>query len=216
VTEHKESILHAEKIVGNLLEAVISEANPPLQIHELLGDAVTMYAPINAVEITAEQLLLQMQKMREAFIQTEAAHVSDCSMCACEACTNVGKLKLKIIAHIGQAAFTQVRGLKKISGEDVILTHRWLKNTIPSKDYFLLTEQFAHAITEESLAGFARHQEMLEGLGSKTAYYLSHQGELQPPKPTFFRKLMKHTELNIHHALRALGKPKKTFLNLPV
>lgn len=215
VTLHKQSLLHAERIVGNLLEAVMSEAKPPLQIHELLGDAVTMYAPANHTHSTADLIYTQMQRMHEAFNSTESSHISDCSMCACDACNNIDKLKLKIIAHVGEAAFTKVGGIRKVSGEDVILTHRWLKNSIPSREYFLLTEEFVSALHEDVGAGFLRHKETLEGLGSKTAFYLNLNSDPQPAKPTFFSKFKKNTELNFHYVARILGKPARKFRNLP-
>ena len=34
VTSHKQNLLHAEKIVGNLLEAVMSEVRKPMKVHE--------------------------------------------------------------------------------------------------------------------------------------------------------------------------------------
>ena len=141
---HRQSLLHAEKIIGNLLEAVMSEVKEPLQVHELLGDAVTIYAPVDT-ETDAAHIFEQMQRMHAAFNDTESNHISDCSLCACEACNTIDKLKLKIIAHQGEAAITKVGGIRKISGEDVILTHRWLKNSIPSKEYFLFIILGNHA-----------------------------------------------------------------------
>jgi hypothetical protein len=122
VTSHKQSLLHAEKIVGNLLEAVMSEVHAPLKVHELLGDAVTMYAPAETDQPLAEQIFAQMHRMHTVFKETESNHISNCSLCVCEACANVDKLRLKIIAHTGEAAFTTVGGMPKISGEEVILT----------------------------------------------------------------------------------------------
>jgi len=216
VTLHRQSLLHAERIIGNLLEAVMAEAKSPLQVHELLGDAVTMYAPADPNQNIAEQIYDSMQKMHAAFNGTESDHISECSMCACDACNNIDKLKLKIIAHVGEAAFTKVGGIRKISGEDVILTHRWLKNKIPSREYFLFTEEFANAMNSEARVSLVQHQETLEGLGAKTAFYLNLNTD--PPslvKPSYFKRLKKNTELNLHCVIRMLGKPRRKFLNLP-
>jgi hypothetical protein len=215
VTLHKQSLLHAEKIIGNLLEAVMAEVKPPLQVHELLGDAVTMYAPASSVQTTSEEILAQMRRMHDAFNHAESDHVSDCSLCACDACNNIDKLKLKIVAHVGEAAFTQVGGIRKISGEDVILSHRWLKNTIPSNEYFLMTEEFTQTLGASLPAGMLRHRENLEGLGSKTAFYLNLKSTLTPESPTFLKRLRRNTELNMHCVLRFLGKPGKKFQHMP-
>ena len=42
---HRASILHAEEIVTELMEAVIDAAGPPLILNKLEGDAAFLYAP---------------------------------------------------------------------------------------------------------------------------------------------------------------------------
>ena len=41
---HKISLIHAERIIDELLESVIAEAHPPLVLQEVEGDAVYFYA----------------------------------------------------------------------------------------------------------------------------------------------------------------------------
>jgi hypothetical protein len=216
VTQHRDTLLHAERIVGNLLEAVVDQALPPLQVHELLGDAVTFYAYTDDTQPLASALYGQMQMMREAFVRTESAHISECSLCACEACTNVGKLRLKVLAHTGDAAISTVAGRMKIAGEQVILIHRWLKNSIPSKDYMLFTEAFAHHFGDCEALGFLGHRETLEGLGMQSAYYLSFDSvPVLPQKRNFFSRLLRHSQLNVHAMLRKAGKQRAVYRNLP-
>ena len=62
------------------------------------------------------------------------------SVCNCNACRVVGDLKLKIVAHSGEALFTQVGQRPTLSGPDVITLHRLAKNSVPEKQYFLMTE----------------------------------------------------------------------------
>ncbi len=42
-TAHKVNLLHAELIIDNLLDNIISKSKYPLVVHELLGDAITFY-----------------------------------------------------------------------------------------------------------------------------------------------------------------------------
>jgi len=212
VTLHKESLLHAEKIIGNLLEAIMTEAQPPLKVHELLGDAVTIYAPADAM--TPEEIFATMSRMHQAFVVVESNHVSSCSICACEACNNVDKLRLKMIVHTGEAAFTSVGGMQKISGEEVILTHRWLKNSIPSHEYFLFTQEFVSAMDPTQTEALQMHTETLEGLGMKTAYYANLSSEPEPVHASLLERLRRHTELNIYAFSRRLGLKGKPFRNL--
>ena len=41
---HKVSLLHAEKIIGELMECMLDEVELPVVAHEVLGDAISLYA----------------------------------------------------------------------------------------------------------------------------------------------------------------------------
>jgi Protein of unknown function (DUF2652) len=62
------------------------------------------------------------------------------NMCRCPACKGVSELRLKIICHVGAALRYRVAGFDKLSGPDVILVQRLLKNAIPVREYLCLTE----------------------------------------------------------------------------
>ena len=59
--------------------------------------------------------------------------------CGCEPCTQSKNLRLKICAHKGNFSLNTIRNFEELSGEDVILTHRMLKNDIESSEYWLVT-----------------------------------------------------------------------------
>ncbi|MFZ5447321.1 MAG: DUF2652 domain-containing protein [Thermodesulfobacteriota bacterium] len=142
VTMHRVSLLHAEQIVTELLEAVISQIEDPLILNKLEGDAAFLYA--RAVDAgLAKMLLDKVLVFFTAFKarQQELIKAGE-GGCSCEACCNIDQLKLKVVAHYGQAVIKQVRHLEELAGSDVILAHRLLKNKIPSKEYLLLTERF--------------------------------------------------------------------------
>jgi hypothetical protein len=54
----------------------------------------------------------------------------ECDICVCDACQKVDQLKLKAIVHHGEVAVKKIRGFEELGGEDVILAHRLLKNSI--------------------------------------------------------------------------------------
>jgi hypothetical protein len=132
---HKMSLLHAEKIIGELMESILDEVELPVISHEILGDAISLYALDDGSPDLADNIYLQLKNYFMAFHKREANLLRECGYCICEACNNVGKLKIKAIVHSGEAAFTMVRDMQKISGEDVITTHRLLKNSIKSDEY---------------------------------------------------------------------------------
>jgi hypothetical protein len=66
--------------------------------------------------------------------------MAEATPCGCAICRNLGELKLKVIVHVGRAVFHEIAGRPQISGADVILAHRLLKNSLPNREYLLLSE----------------------------------------------------------------------------
>ena len=129
---HRASILHAEEIVTELMEAVIDAAGPPLILNKLEGDAAFLYAPADARNNPDSQLILQQAwGFFQAFKARQQALIkAGEGGCFCEACCNIGALKLKTILHYGQVVIKQVRRQEELAGRDVILAHRLLKNSL--------------------------------------------------------------------------------------
>jgi hypothetical protein len=215
IRKHRFSLIHAEHIISELLESVIKTAASPLVLHELEGDAVTFYAISDGSQSMAQDICCQVQQFFEAFRKRERELVSDCSTCDCEACTNVGQLKLKAILHHGEAVFTRLRHFDKVAGEDVILTHRLLKNSIQSNEYLLMTEAFYTLLGGLENQTPERRKEHCEGLGNVNimVYYLS--SPVQPPvKRSFWQKLITIMKRGVYVLKRLLIKPKKRYRNL--
>jgi hypothetical protein len=214
---HKMSLLHAERIIGELLESVIKETDHPLILHELEGDAVTFYAESDGSPERARDILHQVQQFFTAFRAKEGELVSDCSICVCDACLNVGKLKLKTILHHGEVVITKVRHFDKVAGEDVILAHRLLKNSIQKDEYLLLTDEFHRLSGDvEGMVG-ERRKEECEGLGAVdvNVYYPPEPaGESPPMKRPIWKKLQTAARIDTYMFRRLLGKPSKQFRNL--
>jgi Protein of unknown function (DUF2652) len=143
VSTHRISLLHAEQIVTELLEAVISKVEDPLILNKLEGDAAFLYARAKDGPGLPKKLLNEISDFFTAFkVRQQELIKAGEGGCFCEACCNISQLRLKIIAHYGQAVIKQVRHLEELAGSDVILAHRLLKNKIPSHEYLLLTERF--------------------------------------------------------------------------
>ena len=143
VRMHRISLLHAEQIITELLEAVINQIEEPLTLNKLEGDAAFLYTRVGDDPGLAKLVLDKMLVFFTAFKarQQELIKAGE-GGCFCEACCNIDQLRLKVIAHYGQAVIKQVRHLEELAGSDVILAHRLLKNKVPSNEYLLLTEKF--------------------------------------------------------------------------
>ena len=142
VKMHTMSLIHAEMIITELLEAVINQAKYPLTLIELEGDAAFLCAELGDNEQAATQdILRQVIEFFSVFIEKEKTIIS-CDSCMCEACRNIEKLKLKAVVHYGEVAVNQIRQFERLSGEDVILVHRLLKNSVTAKEYIMMTDAF--------------------------------------------------------------------------
>jgi hypothetical protein len=143
VTMHRISLLHAEQIVTELLEAIISQIEAPLILNKLEGDAVFLYARngdgAGLAKLVLDKVLVFFTSFKAR--QQELIKAGE-GGCSCEACCNISQLRLKIIVHYGQVVIKQVRHLEELAGSDVILAHRLLKNKVPSNEYLFLTEKF--------------------------------------------------------------------------
>jgi class 3 adenylate cyclase len=221
---HSMSLLHAETIITELLEAVIDKAEHPLTLSKLEGDATFLYAESGDDEAAATRdVLRQVASFFEVF-KAKMHALMECDGCICDACRNMGQLKLKAFLHHGEVAVKKIRQFEELAGADVILIHRLMKNTVPAKEYILLTQKFF-----ELSGGLAEQTpeartEDCEGIGPVpvVVYYpvgdeapLPARPVPAPPQPgTEFYAFANRT--NGHAMRRLLGlKPRSNFAHLP-
>ncbi len=143
MVSHDKELRHSQMIIGELLESLIQQVDVPLQVSRIEGDALFLYAVKSGDEEVwrrrstnlVERLLGLFEVFAERLIEIGAY-----SVCRCDACAEVGDLKLKIIAHSGEALLTEVGDHPTLSGVDVITVHRLAKNSVPEDEYVLMTE----------------------------------------------------------------------------
>lgn len=210
---HRISLIHAEKIITELLESVIASAHAPLVLHELEGDAVTFYAIEKGEQTCADEVFAQVERFIVAFRQREAELLSDCSVCECEACQQVGQLKIKVVLHRGEAAFTKLRQFTKVAGEDVILAHRLLKNTVPSDEYILMTAHFVQSCPSLRERPLQRRTEYAEGLGEVTVYVhdFEQRGAVAPVHLSLWGKVKAFIWIEGYLLKRLLIGPRQAY-----
>jgi hypothetical protein len=156
---------HGPPIIGALLEEVMRQLSPPLEIQEVEGDAVFALGSDRAVEPPAA-LLGVLDGAFEAFRARRREMEADTS-CSCRACRGVGALDLKIVAHHGRFLRQVVGDRGQVAGRDVILAHRLLKNRLADRRaYLLLTEAALRWIgLDPARTALAAHTERYEYLG---------------------------------------------------
>lgn len=225
MTAHTVNLLHAEVIIAELLEAVIDHTEYPLTLSKLEGDAAFLYLTLDAGDnacAVAQDVLRQAAAFIDAFKARERALIA-CNVCTCEACLKIPQLKIKAFLHVGQTVIKKIRQFEDLGGEDAIVIHRLLKNSIPAKEYIVMTEAFYEL--SGGLAGQtpeARTEEC-EGIGPVPirVYYPIGEEPPLPPRPSpFSPKSAEYKALSdrfdAHARRRIQGRePPPGFAHLP-
>ena len=199
VRQHARSADHARQITVRLLKAIISASSPPLLVAELEGDAVFFYALGSEEELPglAKRVKDQIPRLFRAFAE-ELKVVDSAPHCSCDACASIGGLRLKQVVHVGEVAVEKIGRFEKLFGLPVIVVHRMLKNSVPAKEYLMVSES-----AFSNFDGFfdlepERRVVELEGIGEyrMMVFYKEQLASLQErldneegpiPAPSFFQ-----------------------------
>jgi len=176
---NEKSLEHSHIIISELIETILGEVQLPLTLAKLEGDAVFLYAVKEAsFAERAEDLGARVLRFFHVFAN-KVAELTLSSFCKCGACTNIERLKLKVVVHSGRCAFYQIANLTELSGVDVIVVHRLLKNSVGLNEYVLLTEA-AQQDLQLPLTLLSKGEETYDGIGAVLTYVYS-----SPEKPAY-------------------------------
>ena len=181
---NEKSLEHSHIIISELIQTILNEVQLPLTLAKLEGDAVFLYAVKDeAFAARAEDLGARVLRFFNVFSH-KVAELTLSSFCKCGACTNIEKLKLKVIVHSGRCAFYQIANLTELSGVDVIVLHRLLKNSVGMTEYVLLTEA-AQQDLQLPLTLLSKGEESYDGIGVVPTYvYSSPEKTAYVPDPS--------------------------------
>ncbi|MGQ0600870.1 MAG: DUF2652 domain-containing protein [Anaerolineales bacterium] len=133
---------HAQAIISELLELILSRLTPTLSLSKLEGDAVFVYAPES--RLPRGETLLELIESTYCAFRDRAEAVHRRTTCTCRACRAIPMLDLKFMAHHGDYVVQSVAGIHEMAGSDVNLVHRLLKNHVGEvtgwRAYALFTE----------------------------------------------------------------------------
>jgi hypothetical protein len=179
---HRLSLAHAQENTARLLEAMI-DAVPRLELVEIEGDAAFLYVPEPEDEEVAASIAAVGAAIYRAF-HAEQGRISELTLCPCDACHQVGQLTVKVVAHLGEVVEQKVRDRTTVAGPDVILVHRMLKNSVPIKEYVLVTGPVLERCDPDLRKAATAIEEELEGLGVEELYFVDMaQISAEPPPP---------------------------------
>src|SRR5215213_3976627 len=125
---------HAQDILADLMNTVVSAFRPAFRLAKLEGDAAFVYAITDKVDGPALQDTVE--RCYFAF-RRRLRDIGRASTCECNACILVPKLDLKIVAHHGQVIRQRIASSEELVGSDVIVVHRLLKNNVEDATGFV-------------------------------------------------------------------------------
>ncbi|NIM92992.1 MAG: DUF2652 domain-containing protein [Anaerolineales bacterium] len=186
IISNEKDVAHSQIIIRELLTSILDEIRLPLEIVRLEGDAVFLYAfkddPKMAWEKVSKDLVFNLLTLFRVF-SNKVSELTVHKICNCNACNNVDRLKLKIVAHSGRSAFFEIDGKQELTGVDPIIVHRMLKNSIQANEYVLLTES-AYRDLKLPSGKVEEHQETYDEIGTLDMYvYYPPQREPHIPRP---------------------------------
>jgi uncharacterized protein DUF2652 len=183
---HRLNLAHSQEITQRLLESML-DAVPAMSLIEVEGDALFLSAPQDEQRppATAAAWIPSALAMYAAFHAQQQWMVAH-NLCVCDACRQIGRLRVKFVAHLGEVATQRIRDAEKLVGVDVIAVHRMLKCTVPAPEYLLMSEELYEHLDPQLRARALPVEQELEGLGKMPLYFVAI-GELRvetPPAPT--------------------------------
>lgn len=158
---------HAQDVLEDLTETVVRALAPPMTLSKLEGDGIFVYVPGSRID--ASMLLDTFDAAYFAFRRRQDA-IDRATQCDCNACVLIPRLDLKFVAHHGAYGRQRVAGHEELSGSDVILVHRLLKNrvveVIGHPGYALYTDAVVAAMgVDPERLRMVRHEESVEDIG---------------------------------------------------
>lgn len=184
------TLRHATQIVSALLEAVMNAAEKPVHANKVEGDAILFVASAEKGD-EDEAAWISIGRFFQSFY-ARRAELQGANSCPCEACLGIDKLELKVISHHGKLLRHRVRKFEEVSGFDLVIAHRLMKNQVEGSRYLLSSEaawgRYGSAISVD------RHVEDCEGVGEVPVVVLHDAADLltkslPPPKVSLDSKL---------------------------
>jgi hypothetical protein len=163
---------HAQDVLADLMETVVGGLRPALRISKLEGDAAFAYAV--GSELEASILLDTIDDTYFAF-RSRLRDIRQATTCDCNACRLIPNLNLKFVAHNGRFVRNLMAGNEELTGSDVIIAHRLLKNSVKDRlgyvGYALFTDSCVTALGLDPLIlGMREHRESYDDVGEIVSY----------------------------------------------
>ena len=119
------AVPEAYRLMSSLLDGIVGRLVPPFTLSKLEGDAVFVFAV--GAELRGDAVLDTIRDCYTDF-RLRLAQVGELWTCNCTACARATSLELKFVLHAGRYVLQQIAGSRELSGPEVVMAHRLLKN----------------------------------------------------------------------------------------
>ena len=165
-------IEHAQNVVADLASVIVHGLTPVFEKSKLEGDAVLAYAMAESVD---GSIVLDVVEETYFAFRRRVRDVDLATTCDCNACRLIPSLDLKFVVHSGEFVISQIAGSEELTGTDVILAHRLLKNTVRDDlgfdAYALFTEACIGSFgMNPSTLGLVEHTDSYDTIGEVKSY----------------------------------------------
>ncbi|MBC7912725.1 MAG: DUF2652 domain-containing protein [Pyrinomonadaceae bacterium] len=157
----------SSSFIPGLLRRLVNANIINLAVGEIEGDAIFFYRTgrLPSISMVAKQCRLLFQTFHNylKIIEKEdpenfAKHLAD------------GQMGLKIIVHYGDIMAANIKGRTKLIGQNVIIAHKLLKNSIKEGEYILITQDYFDKVKGNDISQWFPWGEVKKG--SETYEYL--------------------------------------------
>jgi len=165
-------LAHAQDALRDLIRSVVDRLHGPFRLAKLEGDAAFVYSPVARID---GPLLLDTLESAYFAFQRRLDAIARATTCECNACVRIPSLDLKFVAHHGLFVVDRLYGTDELTGADVIVVHRLLKNGVTDetglRGYALLTQAcVAAAGIEPGAQQMRAHREADDQLGEVSGW----------------------------------------------
>ena len=222
VVMNKSSIIHAEQIITELMEAITKNIELPLTVQKLEGDAVFMVAEVGS---DRNKLINEITRQVAAVMKSYQDKQKDLFQnsvggCVCSACQSIENLHLKCALHVGEVLEKQVEGRSELAGEPVIIVHRLMKNSVDADAYMLITEAVSKELNFVPFPKHKSYKELVTDIGTTPVeVYFSQDIDLDRTKAEPYgwsKRKLEGLRLLFRWVLVGLRKGRSKFHNMPV
>ncbi|QEK51824.1 DUF2652 domain-containing protein [Pedobacter aquae] len=139
----------AHEVIPNILQTIIKTNILELNVAEIEGDAIFFYKTGRLPSV--QKVARQCKAIYDAFNNFIASY-KEIDIQNYEKYLANNQLGIKIIIHHGKISISNIEGHIKLMGEDVILVHKLLKNSVQQHNYILLSQQYLDKLKDKKVA----------------------------------------------------------------